>query len=79
MVGHAHFAWYELLTTDMAAARSFYGSVLGWTAQNAATSKSAYSIFNAGDAPDCGFMELPLGGGGGRLARRLQGFILPPL
>jgi predicted enzyme related to lactoylglutathione lyase len=46
-MSHAHFAWYELVTTDMAAARSFYGSVLGWTAYDAATSKLAYSIFNA--------------------------------
>ena len=59
---HAHFAWYELLTTDMAAARSFYGSVLGWNARDAATSKFAYSIFNAGDAPVCGLMELSLEG-----------------
>jgi uncharacterized protein len=58
----AHFAWYELLTTDMAAARSFYGSVLGWTARDAATSKFAYSVFNAGDAPVCGLMELSLEG-----------------
>jgi uncharacterized protein len=59
---HAHFAWYELLTTDMAAARSFYGSVLGWTARDATTSKFAYSVFNAGDAPVCGLMELSLEG-----------------
>jgi uncharacterized protein len=62
MISHAHFAWYELLTTDMAAARSFYGSVLGWTARDAATSKFAYSVFNAGDAPVCGLMELWLEG-----------------
>jgi len=61
-MSHAHFAWYELLTTDMAAARSFYGSVLGWTARDAATSKFAYSVFNAGDAPVCGLMELWLEG-----------------
>jgi len=59
---HPHFAWYELMTTDMAAARSFYGSVLGWNARDAATSKFAYSVFNAGDAPVCGLMELSLEG-----------------
>ena len=61
-MSQAHFAWYELLTTDMAAARSFYRSVLGWTARDAATSKFAYSVFNAGDAPVCGLIELPLEG-----------------
>jgi uncharacterized protein len=59
MMSHALFAWYDLLTTDMAAARSFYESVLGWTARDVATSRFAYSVFNAGDAPVCGFMELP--------------------
>jgi hypothetical protein len=44
-MSHAHFAWYKLVTTDMPAARSFYGSVLGWTAHDAATSNFAYSIF----------------------------------
>src|SRR6201982_3122574 len=33
-MSHAHFAWYELVTTDMAAARSFCGGVLGWTARD---------------------------------------------
>jgi uncharacterized protein len=62
MMRHPHFAWYELMTTDMAAARSFYGSVLGWNARDAATSKFAYSVFNAGDAPVCGLIELSLEG-----------------
>jgi uncharacterized protein len=43
----------------MAGARRFYGSVLGWTAQDAATSKFAYSVFNTGGSPVCGLMELP--------------------
>jgi len=25
------FAWYELLTTDMTAAKAFYHDVVGWT------------------------------------------------
>jgi uncharacterized protein len=58
-MSNTHFAWYELLTTDMAGARRFYGSVLGWTAQDAATSKFAYSVFNTGGSPVCGLMELP--------------------
>ena len=60
MVGrHGHFAWYELLTTDMAAAKAFYGTVLGWAAQDASTPRFAYSVFTAGDTPVCGLMELP--------------------
>jgi uncharacterized protein len=30
MTGHGRFFWYELLTTDTAAAERFYGEVVGW-------------------------------------------------
>jgi uncharacterized protein len=26
------FVWYELMTTDMDAAKTFYSAVVGWTA-----------------------------------------------
>jgi len=55
----AAFAWYELLTTDMAAAKAFYGSVVGWGARDAATPQFAYSIFTTGEAPVCGLIDLP--------------------
>src|SRR5262249_15476932 len=75
MSSHARFAWYELLTTDVAAARSFYESVFGWTARDAATSMFAYSVFNAGDAPVCGLMELPLEGRKIGAAPRWVGYV----
>ena len=56
---HGDFAWYELLTTDMAAARSFYGSVLGWQAQDASTAELVYNLFTASEAPVSGLMSLP--------------------
>ena len=56
---HGHFGWYELLTTDMAAARAFYGRVLGWEALDASTPQFAYSVFSAGKTQVCGLMELP--------------------
>jgi uncharacterized protein len=63
MVDHpAAFAWYELLTTDLPAAQSFYGKVVGWTAQDASTPQFAYRLFSAGDAAIAGLMELPLEG-----------------
>jgi len=58
----AVFAWYELLTTDLSAARSFYGKVLGWDVQDASTSEFAYGLFNIGGSPVAGLMELPLDG-----------------
>jgi uncharacterized protein len=60
MVGHhGHFVWYELLTTDKAAARSFYADVVGWGAQDASTPSVNYSLFTAGTDPVAGLMELP--------------------
>jgi predicted enzyme related to lactoylglutathione lyase len=53
------FVWYELLTTDVAAAKAFYGAVVGWGAQDASTPSLAYALFIAGNAPVSGLMELP--------------------
>ncbi|MGA7803651.1 VOC family protein [Bradyrhizobium sp.] len=53
------FVWYELLTTDVAAARKFYGDVVGWGAQDASTPKIAYTQLMAATAPVGGLMELP--------------------
>jgi predicted enzyme related to lactoylglutathione lyase len=58
----AVFAWYELLTTDVSAAQSFYGKVLGWDVQDASTPELAYRLFNMGGSPVAGLMELPLDG-----------------
>ena len=56
---HGRFAWYELMTTDVAAARAFYGSVVGWGARDASTSEFSYTLFTAGDVATSGVMELP--------------------
>jgi predicted enzyme related to lactoylglutathione lyase len=58
----AVFAWYELLTTDVSAAQSFYGKVVGWDVQDASTAEFAYRLFSAGGTPVAGLMELPLDG-----------------
>jgi hypothetical protein len=57
--GHGRFVWYELLTTDMAAAGAFYSGVLGWGSQDASTPDVAYTLFTVGTAPVSGLMELP--------------------
>jgi uncharacterized protein len=53
------FAWYELMTTDVAAARAFYCNVVGWEARDASTTKLAYTLFIAGNGPVSGLMALP--------------------
>ncbi len=53
------FVWYELMTTDMAAARAFYAEVVGWDAHDASTPELAYTLFTAGEASVSGLMGLP--------------------
>ena len=53
------FAWYELMTTDVAAAQAFYAEVLDWRAQDASTSELPYTLFSAGTARLGGLMPLP--------------------
>lgn len=54
-----HFAWYELLTTDLAGAAAFYGKVIGWGVKDASAPELAYTLFTASDIPVGGLMELP--------------------
>jgi uncharacterized protein len=56
---HGRFAWYELLTTDMAAANAFYHDVVGWGARDASTPAMNYSLLTSSDVPVAGLMELP--------------------
>ena len=55
----ARFVWYEILTTDVAAASAFYGNVVGWRTKDASTPELAYAMLAAGEVPVGGLMELP--------------------
>jgi predicted enzyme related to lactoylglutathione lyase len=76
MIGdHGHFVWYELLTTDIAAAEAFYHRVLGWEAQDASTAKFAYRVLTSDGAPVCGLMALPAEGLRRGAAPRWAGYV----
>ena len=47
-----YFAWYELMTTDVAAAAAFYRDVVGWGTQEASTAQLPYVLFTAGESPE---------------------------
>jgi predicted enzyme related to lactoylglutathione lyase len=53
------FAWYELMTTDIAAAKAFYTKVVGWGTQDAPAPGLAYTLFTSGKVPVSGLMGLP--------------------
>jgi uncharacterized protein len=56
---HGSFVWYDLMTTDTAAAQTFYRNVLGWSAQDAGMPDMSYTILSAGEIPLGGLMALP--------------------
>ncbi len=56
---HGRFAWYELITTDVPAAKAFYTKLMGWGAQDAPAPGVAYTLLTAATAPVCGLMDLP--------------------
>ncbi len=55
------FVWYELLTSDPEAAKSFYEAVIGWGLQDWDTPEGApsYSMWMVGERPIGGVMPLP--------------------
>ena len=56
---HGRFLWYELMTTDIGAAKAFYAVVLRWGMQDASMPGSAYTLFTVGEAPVGGMVDLP--------------------
>ena len=58
----ASFSWYELLTTDVAGASAFYGSVLHWETKDVSTPELSYKLFISNETSRSGLMELPAEG-----------------
>jgi len=56
---HGRFVWYELMTTDMEAAKAFYTKVVGWGIQDASMPGMAYTLFTVAGASVCGLMGMP--------------------
>ncbi len=53
------FIWYELLTTDAAAAINFYRHVVGWAITDSGMLGGRYDICNVGGRGVAGIMEMP--------------------
>ena len=52
--------WYELMTTDTAAAEGFYNKVIGWTSAPFDQSSNSYTVFKrGGDLGVAGLMKRP--------------------
>jgi predicted enzyme related to lactoylglutathione lyase len=53
------FVWYEFMSSDVAAAKTFYGKVVGWTFEDVPVSGMTYSLLRAGDRQIGGMMAIP--------------------
>ncbi|WDR03892.1 VOC family protein [Devosia algicola] len=53
------FVWYDVMTTDVAAAERFYSAVIGWTAADSGMADTKYSILRDGDTMVGGIMPIP--------------------
>ncbi len=53
------FVWYELMTTDPAAAEGFYRRVIGWATADAGMPDMKYTIVSAGATAIGGVMAMP--------------------
>jgi uncharacterized protein len=55
---HGRFVWYELVTTDMEAAKAFYTKVVGWGTQDVSMPSMTYTLFTAGGTSVSGLLGL---------------------
>jgi uncharacterized protein len=56
---YGRFVWYDLVTTDAAAAVAFYTAVVGWGTDVWSQSGSTYTMWTANNIPLGGIMAMP--------------------
>ncbi len=54
------FVWRELLTSDEALAKTFYGEAFGWQSKTMAMGEFDYTVFSANGVDVAGMMKLPM-------------------
>ena len=53
------FVWYELMTSDVEAARAFYARVIGWSMADSGLPDMGYTLAKVGEQPVAGLMGFP--------------------
>lgn len=59
MKQHGAFSWNELITSDVNAAKAFYGELFGWEMHDEQTPEMTYTIAKTGDNEVGGIMAIP--------------------
>ncbi len=57
-INRGRFVWHELMTTDVAAAKKFYGEIAGWTAKPFPGDTTGYEIWHVGEQGIAGLMGI---------------------
>jgi uncharacterized protein len=53
------FVWYDVMTTDVEAAKTFYSSVIGWRCEDSGQTGQPYTLCYAGDVQVGGIFAIP--------------------
>jgi predicted enzyme related to lactoylglutathione lyase len=59
LLKHGMFSWFELLTTDVEAAKKFYVALFGWKTKEMNMPGMDYTVISAGGEEVAGMMTLP--------------------
>jgi uncharacterized protein len=71
----SNFIWYELLTSDPAAAAVYYGAVIGWTAADSGVPGMDYRILSMKGSGVGGLMPIPAAAAKGGMKPSWLGYI----
>ena len=52
------FCWNELVTNDVAGAKEFYGTLLGWHAHTVDMGNTTYTLFRSGETDVAGMLQI---------------------
>ena len=63
LMRHGAFGWFELMTTDVEAAKKFYSELLDWTTEDMPMDKMTYTVVNVQGEQVAGIMPMPPDGG----------------
>ncbi len=72
---HGRFVWYELMTTDIEKARSFYVDVGGWNVRDIPELGAPYSLLTVGGTPVAGITQLPENAQNAQITPHWMGYV----
>jgi len=59
LMKHGAFSWFELMTTDVDAAKGFYTSLLGWETYEMPMENMKYTVVKVNGEDTAGIMTMP--------------------